>query len=386
MIMAFLEDNPIRERNQSQMAEVYSTIKNWIDFGRRADYRNAINRNVNPEIILHCIKNILGIIRDKRSIVNTVVGPNVLMLISANIVKNKWIRNDTNRYAIIMPSGLGKTYISKKLNNFFVDVDYYYEPYFTKINELIDVGNWSELNTIQKAIISRIPVSDDRILLCHSPSQLPTYYTILHIYNSMELNLRSKMMINNDIDRRTLKLSIMNRKHIKDTCSNKPQYVEVFSNKQLVRLLQVDILKVYHYYNDHDNHTSDKSKMVLFNSKEEFKLFQMNRRSINNRYINMTLPDYIIKKISNIIPIRIAVTPVLLYDIRKLDPWLEAFVELSNNAESYDSELEFLTTFLSGSRGKEILDILGQWYNGIIQRVVVGEEPYIVYCIMILSL
>lgn len=127
--------------------------------------------------------------------------------------------------AIILPSVSGKTTLSKKLTFYVQDIDE-----LPNDEERINLNNaiknallnniqekWNIVNDIWRLLVIS-KATKNKILLCHSPDQLPLYY------NYYIINTPEHPYIDSVIDPVRKKTAILNRNHLKDEFSNSHLY------------------------------------------------------------------------------------------------------------------------------------------------------------------
>ncbi|KAI9305036.1 hypothetical protein BJ944DRAFT_240020 [Cunninghamella echinulata] len=149
------------------------------------------------------------------------------------------------KIAIILPSVSGKTTLCKEYPNFLEDIDGLpNDNEKCKLNDAISYSlvndtqeNWNYVNNIWIEIVNK-KSNINKILLCHSPDQLPNNYEYYIINTPIEPYL------NNTINDTRRKTAILNRKHLYNY-SKFSNYEYLNSPSEVYEFIQ-KLIKKYH--------------------------------------------------------------------------------------------------------------------------------------------
>ncbi|BAJ23142.1 putative coat protein [Rhizophagus sp. RF1 medium virus] len=165
------------------------------------------------------------------------------------------LRINTKGLAVVIPSGMGKTTLSNKFPSLFLDID---DIVWKKHKILIGIINkafaWKFGSDLTKNILRRKWLWNDtlsrKVLLCHSPDQLPSGVRVLCILNSNSLNVNK---IKKERKADNVRISLQNRHSLWENYRDEENYFEVQSNKVMLDTIINCLIKYVDFEKPNDN-------------------------------------------------------------------------------------------------------------------------------------
>jgi len=187
MILTFIEINPIRDQPKSELAELTSIIKNYCDWFKRADPIGCTKKKIKNNLIAQMLYDVYNSIVVRKKKAKVIIGDKIWLKLLKNVTETKF--ELTIKSAIIIPSGMGKTTLTKKFRKIFEDID---DVVFLRYPEIFGILNkkklWQKGNKLSSSIVEKY-ANKNKVLLAHSIKQLPKGYRILGYITSEGLFL-----------------------------------------------------------------------------------------------------------------------------------------------------------------------------------------------------
>jgi hypothetical protein len=287
MVLTFNEVNPIREKQSSEMATIHADVKNWLDFMKRCDPLSSVNCMLGLKYSIPMIKQLMINLHDSagtRGCANSILYGDDIIRRMLEVSSALYDIRDRENLAIIMPSGLGKTYLSVLFPDYLLDIDTLILPYKDIWLPMNNAGNWNLSNAYMRSILNRYGHLN-KILLAHSPDQLPSSYRVIGILNSMTLNILNKSTVRGKFIYDIWKISSQNRQYLYDTYSNNELYTNVVSNAHTLRIIRG-------FIRDYSILRIDKSvKYTLVNNKIDLRMLRETEHILNFTKMKLSYDD-----------------------------------------------------------------------------------------------
>jgi len=205
-------------------------INNYTELARRSEPMEMVFKG--KIIMQRMIEYICNSIIERKRKSNIVVGDKILEVLLGK--RGISLRKESDELAVVMPSGYGKTYLCKKFPEIFEDVDNLVYDNMPRLTRIINMNSKWKVGTYFSKKLIRLYHKKGKVLLCHSPSQLPERFSVIVILNSFTLNMSK---IRKERKEWNVKISLQNRYHLHSEYKENEKYMIINNNRDVINVI-----------------------------------------------------------------------------------------------------------------------------------------------------